>query len=88
MRHATGSRTSSAPFGLQLAPDRPAVGKAQDGDPALPDQPRRDPGSFLLPAGVWQQICDSSAQAPFAQLHMREKTSPVAARSVQILSRS
>jgi len=43
--------------------------------------------SFLLPAGVWQQICDSSAQAPFAP-HTRTISTPVAARSVQILSRS
>jgi hypothetical protein len=43
-----------------------------------------DQTSFLLPAGVWQQICDSSAPAPFA-IHLREKMTSVEARSVQIL---
>ncbi|MBE2259892.1 MAG: glycogen debranching protein GlgX [Rhodobacteraceae bacterium] len=43
------------------------------------------PVPFLLPPGVWQQLCDSSAPAPFAS-GRRKTTSPVAARSVQLLS--
>ncbi|WP_300450992.1 glycogen debranching protein GlgX [Accumulibacter sp.] len=43
------------------------------------------PVSFLLPHGAWLQICDSSAQAPFA-VCQRERTSTVPARSVQLLS--
>ncbi|MEF8768091.1 glycogen debranching protein GlgX [Candidatus Accumulibacter contiguus] len=88
MRHADWESKKLGTFGLQLAPDRPAVGKAQDGETLLCLINRDDnQASFLLPAGVWQQICDSSTQAPFAP-HMREISTPVAARSVQILSRS
>ena len=43
------------------------------------------PVPFLLPPGVWQQLCDSSAPAPFAS-GRRKTPSPVAARSVQLLS--
>ena len=88
MRHADWESKKLGTFGLQLAPDRPAVGKAQDGETLLCLINRDDNQvSFLLPAGVWQQICDSSTQAPFAS-HTREISTPVAARSVQILSRS
>lgn len=45
-----------------------------------------EPVSFVLPTGVWQQICDSSAVRPFTSC-VREKTSTVHARSVQILVR-
>ncbi|MCM8614246.1 glycogen debranching protein GlgX [Accumulibacter sp.] len=44
------------------------------------------PVSFLLPAGNWQQICDSNAEVAFASCQ-RERTTPVAARSLQILCR-
>jgi len=76
-------------FGLQLAPDRTDLGHSQDRETFLLCLINRDDNqtSFLLPAGVWQQICDSSAQAPFAP-HTRTISTPVAARSVQILSRS
>jgi pullulanase/glycogen debranching enzyme len=88
MRHADWESKKLGTFGLQLAPDRPAVGKAQDGETLLCLINRDDnQASFLLPAGGWQQICDSSTQAPFAP-HMREISTPVVARSVQILSRS
>ena len=88
MRHTDWESKKLGTFGLQLAPDRPAVGKAQDGETLLCLINRDDNQvSFLLPAGVWQQICDSSTQAPFAS-HTREISTPVAARSVQILSRS
>ncbi len=43
------------------------------------------PVSFLLPAGSWQLLCDSSAPEPFAA-GRRERTSTVAARSVQLLA--
>jgi glycogen operon protein len=39
---------------------------------------------IVLPPGAWQQLCDSSAAAPFAPLP-RQGSSPVAARSVQLL---
>jgi glycogen debranching enzyme GlgX len=73
-------------FGLQLAPevseDTPVPNSA-----TLLCLINRDeiPVPFLLPPGVWKQLCDSSAQAPFAHCR-REKTSPVAARSMQLLS--
>jgi isoamylase len=80
MRHADWQSKKLGTFGLQLAPE------AQDGETLLCLINRDDnQASFLLPAGVWQQICDSSTQAPFAP-HMREISTPVAARSVQILS--
>jgi len=40
---------------------------------------------FHLPPGNWQQLCDSSSGAPFAPLP-RRGISPVAARSVQVLT--
>jgi glycogen operon protein len=43
--------------------------------------------SFVLPPGIWQQLCDSSADAPFAPLP-RQDSSPVAARSVQLLAQT
>ena len=47
----------------------------------------RDPHglNFMLPAGAWQQLCDTSANEPFALLQ-RQDTQPLPARSVQILS--
>ncbi|WP_291993633.1 glycogen debranching protein GlgX [Candidatus Accumulibacter sp. ACC003] len=68
-------------FALQLA------GEAPD-DGALLCLINRDeiPVPFLLPPGAWQQLCDSSAASPFASVQ-RETTSPVAARSVQLLTR-
>jgi glycogen debranching enzyme len=86
MRHADWESKKLGAFGLQLAPDLPAAGSARDGETLLCLINRDDlPVSFLLPTGAWQQVCDSSAPAPFAT-HLREKTTPVAARSVQILS--
>ncbi|WP_422897732.1 glycogen debranching protein GlgX [Propionivibrio sp.] len=40
--------------------------------------------TFHLPPGTWKQLCDSSADAPFAFL-LRQETSSLAARSVQLL---
>ncbi|WP_313950751.1 glycogen debranching protein GlgX [Accumulibacter sp.] len=73
-------------FGLQLASREAGSGKAKGG-PTLLCLINRDeiPVPFLLPPGVWKQICDSSAKTPFTSCR-REKTSPVAARSVQLLS--
>ena len=74
-------------FGLHLTTqDEPG-----DGDAAAPDLLcliNRDdiPVSFLLPAGSWQQICDSNSEAAFASCQ-RERATPVAARSIQILCR-
>jgi glycogen debranching enzyme GlgX len=78
-----GSR--NARFGLQFKPEAPVGHLAQESC-ALLCLINRDeiPVSFLLPAGVWEQVCDSSAQAPFAT-SQREKTSTVPARSVQLL---
>ncbi|MEF8701848.1 MAG: glycogen debranching protein GlgX [Candidatus Accumulibacter sp. UW26] len=45
------------------------------------------PVPFLLPAGDWWQVCDSSAEAAFAACR-REHTAPVAAHSVQLLHRA
>jgi len=75
-------------FGLHLT----APAAAGDRDSAQPDLLcliNRDdiPVSFLLPADTWQQVCDSSAEAAFASCQ-RERATPVAARSVQILCRS
>jgi hypothetical protein len=73
-------------FGLQLAPEASADTPAESGATLLCLINRDEiPVPFLLPPGVWKQLCDSSAQAPFASCR-REKTSPVAARSVQLLS--
>ena len=86
MRHADWESKKLGAFGLQLAPDLPAAGSARDGETLLYLINRDDlPVSFLLPTGAWQQVCDSSAPVPFT-IHLREKTTPVAARSVQILS--
>jgi len=73
-------------LGLQLAPLAATDAKAP-ADPTLLCLINRDeiPVSFLLPPGVWQQLCDSSAQDPFA-LCRRERTSTVPARSVQLLA--
>jgi pullulanase/glycogen debranching enzyme len=73
---------------MQLAPDTTAVGTTQNTDTLLCLINRDEiPVSFLLPGEVvWWQVFDSSAQAPFEHFE-REKTSPVPARSVQILSR-
>jgi len=74
-------------FGLHLT----ASTSAGDRDAAQPDLLcliNRDdiPVSFLLPPGSWQQVCDSSADEAFASCQ-RERATPVAARSVQILCR-
>ncbi|TLD45171.1 MAG: Glycogen operon protein GlgX [Accumulibacter sp.] len=74
-------------FGLHLT----ASTAAGDRDAAQPDLLcliNRDdiPVSFLLPPGSWQQVCDSSADEAFASCQ-RERATPVAARSVQILCR-
>ncbi|EXI87203.1 MAG: hypothetical protein AW12_02055 [Candidatus Accumulibacter sp. BA-94] len=73
-------------FGLLLTP-LTADGHRDAGHPDLLCLINRDdiPVSFL-PAGSWQQICDSSAETAFASPH-RERATPVAARSVQILCR-
>ena len=78
-----GSR--NARFGLQFTPEA-AVGHLAQESCALLCLINRDeiPVSFLLPAGVWEQVCDSSAQTPFATCR-REKASTVPARSVQFL---
>lgn len=68
-------------FGLQLAPETPTgrllICLINRGDIPVP---------FLLPEGSWRQVCDSSADAPFDSCH-RQKSTPVAARSVQLLCR-
>ena len=71
-------------FGMQLAPP----GAGSDQQPTLLCLFNRDdiPVSFLLPAGTWLQVCDSCAETGFATRE-REKVTPVAARSVQILCR-
>ena len=73
-------------FALQLAP-QPGNGTSAPSNATLLCLINRDEirVPFLLPSGVWKQLCDSSAQEPFASFR-REKTSPVAARSVQLLS--
>ena len=47
----------------------------------------RDPHelNFRLPPGAWKQLCDTSANKPFALLQ-RQDTHSLPARSVQILS--
>ncbi len=45
-----------------------------------------DAQTFHLPPGSWQQVCDSSSSAPFANSLSRVDTSLVAARSVQLLA--
>ncbi len=85
MRVADWQSRKLGAFGLQLAPETASAGSFED---TLLCLINRDeiPVSFLLPSGVWEQVCDSSAHVPFAA-GRREKTSPVAARSVQILRR-
>lgn len=85
MRNADWESRKLGALGLQLAPDLPAAGSARDGETLLCLINRDNvPVPFLLPAGAWQQVCDSSAPAPFA-IHLRENMTPVEARSVQIL---
>jgi glycogen operon protein len=68
-------------FGLQLAAD-------PENSSLLCLINRDDiPVPFLLPAGDWWQVCDSSAEAAFAACR-REHTAPVAAHSVQLLHRA
>lgn len=85
MRVADWQSKKLAAFGMQLAPEMPTTG---DHRPTLLCLINRDeiPVSFLLPPGGWLQICESGAHSPFAACR-REKTTPVAARSVQILAR-
>ena len=74
-------------FAVQLASDLPGAGQPPDSRLLLCLINRDEiPVPFLLPAGVWQQRCDSSAPQPFAA-GRRETTSLVAARSIQLLSR-
>ncbi len=69
-------------FGMQLAAGTP------DNSSLLCLINRDDiPVPFLLPAGDWWQVCDSSAEAAFAACR-REHTAPVAAHSVLILHRA
>jgi glycogen debranching enzyme GlgX len=73
-------------FGLQLAPVTTDVGQENEQRTVLCLINRDEiPVSFLLPDGLWRQVCDSSAEPAFAACR-RQKTTPVAARSVQILS--
>ncbi|MCM8597030.1 glycogen debranching protein GlgX [Accumulibacter sp.] len=73
-------------LGIQLTPEATAGGNEDVGSPVLCLISRDDiPVSFLLPEGAWRQICDSSSAAPFATIR-REKTTLVAARSVQVLT--
>ena len=44
-----------------------------------------DAQTFRLPAGAWQQICDSSSDTPFAALSCQD-SSTLAARSVKLLA--
>ena len=85
MRIADWQSKKLGAFGMQLAPETPTT---SDQGQTLLCLINRDeiPVSFLLPSGVWQQICESGAHSPFAACR-REKTTPVAARSVQILAR-
>ncbi len=68
-------------FGLQLAPDPNAGGKASllclfnRGTEAI---------DFRLPDGAWRQLCDSSALVPFTQ-RPRSGALPLPPRSLQIL---
>lgn len=87
MRVSDWQSKKLAAFGLHLTASK----EQRDGDAAVADLLcliNRDdiPVSFLLPAGNWQQICDSNAEAAFASCQ-RERTTPVAARSLQILCR-
>jgi glycogen operon protein len=87
MRVSDWQSKKLAAFGLHLT--APKEQREQDVDVAdLLCLINRDeiPVSFLLPAGNWQQICDSNAEAAFASCQ-RERTTPIAARSIQILSR-
>jgi glycogen operon protein len=88
MRVADWQSKKLGAFGMQLTLDTPAAGQAGKGETLLCLINRDEiPVSFLLPAGIWEQVCDSSADAVFATCR-REKTTPVAARSVQILSQA
>lgn len=44
-----------------------------------------DAQSFRLPPGVWQQVCDSASESPFALLTCQD-SSTLAARSVKLLA--
>ncbi len=46
-----------------------------------------DAQDFRLPPGVWQQLCDSAADSPFAPLACQD-SSTLAARSVKLLAQS
>jgi pullulanase/glycogen debranching enzyme len=72
-------------LGFVLAPDD--TGGAETNSPTLLVLINRDADalSFRLPSGSWRQLCDSSANTPFAPLQL-ENTSSVAARSVQLLA--
>jgi glycogen operon protein len=72
-------------LGMLLAAEMPAV-STDEGSLLCLINRDEIPVSFLLPKGKWRQVCDSGAAEPFASCQ-REKTTPVTARSVQILSR-
>jgi len=85
MRVADWQSGKLGALGLQLAPETSTDGQADDHRILLCLINRDEiPVSFLLPAGVWWQVCDSSAQSPFAACQ-RERTSTLPARSVQLL---
>jgi hypothetical protein len=81
----TGNPASLAHSVCSLPPETSTDGQADDHRILLCLINRDEiPVSFLLPAGVWWQVCDSSAPSPFAACQ-RERTSTLPARSVQIL---
>ena len=87
MRVSDWQSKKLAAFGLHLtAPREQREGNAAVADLLCLINRHEIPVSFLLPAGNWQQICDSHAEAAFAS-YQRERTTPVSARSLQILCR-
>ncbi len=85
MRVADWQSRKLASFAMQLAPEQAgADGLAGQSVLCLVNRDEI-PVSFILPPGVWLQLCDSSARRAFA-VERREKTSLAPARSVQILS--
>jgi pullulanase/glycogen debranching enzyme len=82
----TGSRKS---WRLRHAarPGHAAAGQQGQRNLAVPDQPRRNPGALSCCRPVSGGKSATAAPKPPSPACRREKTTPVAARSVQILSR-
>jgi glycogen debranching enzyme GlgX len=81
MRIADWQSATLGAFGLQLAPPT-----GDDGERSLLCLINREAKAvvFHLPSGNWRQLCDSSAEAPFAPVQ-RIKNYRVPSRSLQML---